>query len=305
MKKHLQFICGAATLIVAAALGMGGCNLVGGSSGADSITVARALFEDSSTVVTCEVTQQLLVDYPVATDKSIVADSIRAWLHETLKTSCYPQLEEGAKPDKDFDGNMSDVEGMARYYGELGMKQMLDEVKSDIGDDGEEAWIPFGYSNDLEATLLTQTPAYVTYNTGYSIFTGGAHGLYIVGQETFRKSDGHRMGWELVDTLAARPLLDEMIKDGLTEYFEAGDDSPIDNLMEWLMLWDNPDTPDVDESQVIPLPYTPPALTKEGVSFVYQQYEIAAYAAGLPSFVIPYAKAADILTPAAKELLGM
>ena len=61
----------------------------------------------------------------------------------------------------------------------------------------------------------------------------------------------------------------------------------------------------MDESTTIPLPNTPPALTDKGISIIYQQYEIAPYAAGLPSFYIPYDKAADILTPAAKELIGM
>ena len=53
----------------------------------------------------------------------------------------------------------------------------------------------------------------------------------------------------------------------------------------------------------LPMPVTPPLFGKDGIIVTYQQYEIAAYAAGMPSFVIPYNKAKGLLNQTGKALL--
>lgn len=302
MNKTTLF-SGAATTVVAAAMSLGACRPAPGSQDADSIAFAITTYEDSATSDSCEILQQLRVEYPVADDNSVAADSIRLWLKQLLADCAYPQLSGDEPKAKPFGGVTTDVEAMTRYYGDFGMHQMLEAVKPDPED--EFPWVPMGYNNDLDATVQTQTPSYLTYNTGYTIYTGGAHGAFIIGQETFRKSDGHRMGWDIIDTIDARPTLNALIVEGLKEYFATDEDPNGDLLTDELQFMALTENPDADIKSVIPLPSTAPALTAEGVSFVYQQYEIASYAAGLPSFVIPYDKAAAILTPAAKELVGM
>ncbi|MDE6438615.1 MAG: RsiV family protein, partial [Muribaculaceae bacterium] len=47
----------------------------------------------------------------------------------------------------------------------------------------------------------------------------------------------------------------------------------------------------------------PPYFMKDGVVFLYQQYEIACYAAGMPACVIPYSALLPFMTPAARELV--
>jgi hypothetical protein len=59
----------------------------------------------------------------------------------------------------------------------------------------------------------------------------------------------------------------------------------------------------VDNVATIPLPTTPPYMTIEGFTFIYQQYEIVAYAAGMPSDVIPYEQMKPCLTEYAQELI--
>ena len=50
-------------------------------------------------------------------------------------------------------------------------------------------------------------------------------------------------------------------------------------------------------------PTTPPCFVKEGILFCYQEYEIAAYAAGAPEFVVPYSEISKFFTPTAADLL--
>ena len=42
------------------------------------------------------------------------------------------------------------------------------------------------------------------------------------------------------------------------------------------------------ENGIIPLPAAAPYLSPDGVVFVYGQYEIGAYAIGMPTFTVPY-----------------
>ena len=59
----------------------------------------------------------------------------------------------------------------------------------------------------------------------------------------------------------------------------------------------------VDDVNNIPLPSAPPTFTRQGLSFVYQQYEIAPYAAGMINFNIPYKKILPFLTDDAAQLI--
>ncbi|MBO6068986.1 MAG: DUF3298 domain-containing protein, partial [Bacteroidales bacterium] len=59
------------------------------------------------------------------------------------------------------------------------------------------------------------------------------------------------------------------------------------------------------DGDTIPFPVWTPSPTEDGLCFTYQQYEIAAYAMGMPSFVIPYDKVKPYLTPEALDLLNL
>lgn len=51
----------------------------------------------------------------------------------------------------------------------------------------------------------------------------------------------------------------------------------------------------IDNVKNIPLPANEPALTKDGITLIYGQYEIALYLAGMPTVTIPYEKAKYLL----------
>ena len=53
----------------------------------------------------------------------------------------------------------------------------------------------------------------------------------------------------------------------------------------------------------IPLPAWAPYPSEEGLNLVYQQYEIGAYALGMPSCILPWDEVEPFLTPAAKAVL--
>ena len=110
-------------------------------------------------------------------------------------------------------------------------------------------------------------------------------------RSTFRKSDGRRIGWD-VFTETSGEKFQQILKEGLVEYFGVGSEAEFaDHLMNEAGI------------HYIPLPQCPPLFTAEGVSFVYNQYEIAAYAAGLPSFTVGYDKLQPFMMTAGKRLV--
>jgi hypothetical protein len=81
-----------------------------------------------------------------------------------------------------------------------------------------------------------------------------------------------------------------MVKDSLKVYFGVKTD---DELAEMLI-----DVPVYN----IPVPKTPPYIIEDGILAVYQQYEIAPYAAGMPSVKFSRKDLEPIMTGWAKRL---
>ena len=87
-----------------------------------------------------------------------------------------------------------------------------------------------------------------------------------------------RLGAEVIDRALFRSFVRrQVVNDCLRR--EAG---------EWVVRADPfiDDWSEADYAEKFPLPAFPPFLTKEGVVVMYQQYEIAPYAVGMPSCVI-------------------
>lgn len=149
--------------------------------------------------------------------------------------------------------------------------------------------------NTKESTKIKQvykTDKFITYEKEIYFYNeGGAHGIGNVSGVTFRKDDGRRFGW---DMLLSGTNLQSEIKSGLKKYFEVSSD---EELAENLFL--------SDEYSInnLPKPSLDPWLNSKGLVFMYGSYEIASYAAGYPTFTIPYSRLKNILTPTALDLI--
>ena len=111
---------------------------------------------------------------------------------------------------------------------------------------------------------------------------------------TFDKKDGRLVESLLVPgcTEAIQPLL---VKGLLGYYSEAGMEMGEEDLLQHLFI----------ENNTVPLPSWTPYPGEEGLVFTYQQYEIASYAEGMPSFSVPYEEIKPFLTEEAAKLLGL
>lgn len=222
---------------------------------------------------TSEVT--LRADYPKG-GNAILTNAISEYISEQLGGT--------------YSGPLTTKDSLIAYYGRQ-QTTRLDEMAKDM--QGSAA-APLYYSEEIK--VATETDRYVTYTDLSESFMGGAHGISTMSGTTFRKSDGRRFGYEMLRNTNSDDFR-ALLKEGLRQYFTAtGMEVGNDEQLAQLLLNNN----GVD---YLPLPQAAPYLTADGMAFVYQPYEIAPYAAGRPSFTIPYDKIRPFLTETIIKLL--
>ncbi len=182
-----------------------------------------------------------------------------------------------------YDGPIADADSLARYYLSHYLREMR-EARSDFDSDA-----PFERS--LTVSPGYETPRLVTLDLQYYEYTGGAHGGTLSQGLSFRKSDGRQMGTNILSRLRS-PEWDELAKKGLMEYFDVKTEEELQNCLLDVQLY------------ALPLPQTEPSFQQNGLVFTYQQYEIAPYAAGMPSYVIPYDQLPPFLNATGRRLLA-
>lgn len=277
----------------------------GGASSEDEGPVYCTVeYSDSMTVIGATAYQSIHVDFPAEEDSSTVSQAVLSWLCDEIRTSCYPDYS-GENQPSDLELTTSgDTFGEAyvNTYGRWGLDRMAEDIRDMAGNGYEGSFL-----NHLSIELVEQTEERLTFLEHYEVYTGGAHGGYMVSGATFRRSDGKRFGWEMFDH-EKRAELVELMKKGLMAYFnqEAEEKIYTDSaLFDHLILFDNPETPDNELEFGLPLPATEPWISNNGVEFIYQQYEIAAYACGMPCVTLPFDALKDILTPEGRKFVGL
>ena len=158
-----------------------------------------------------------------------------------------------------------------------------------VYEDGVPDYAELCYDASVEHVF--ETDKVVTYRLTITLDLGGAHPTTTELGATFSKDDGKQLTWDIVRS-DSQSQLHDIVRGMLMDYFNAKSDG---ELMEYLQ--------GVDDVASLPLPATPPFMTDEGFTLIYQQYEIAAYAAGMPSAVIPYERFKPCLTEYAQKLI--
>lgn len=228
-------------------------------------------------VATCEIT----VDYPESGNAQLVK-GVRGWIAEMFK-------KDFEKADTAlFDNGAGLVEKIGKHVLNASLKEVasIDSFNAKMSEPH-----PVQFNSIFTISNLCDAKKYVTFtNTNY-IYTGGAHGGTFTLGQTFNAADGKRLEWENMFASESLPQLAQLVKEGLrTQYFkvETGEE-----LQKALFV----------NAEQLPLPAVQPYFTAEGVNFIYQQYEIAPYSAGLPACVLPYKDVKSLMTPEAAALV--
>lgn len=239
---------------------------------------------------TKEADVHIYVDWPE--EQSPVKEAIANCVEECFKNYFITAIY--GNPDAkipQYQAKQQNAQALVIFYGEENVKAILKKYQNNIAE-GMTTDVP--YINDISIKRTTETNKYVTYTAMTYLYLGGAHGSTLSRSFNFSKLTNKKID-KTIDTTKVKEL-QPLLRKGLLQYFsEAGEQKITKNELKGYLLI---------EGDQIPLPVTQPILTPEGLSFIYGQYEIAPYAMGMPSFVVPYKEIQKYMTKEAKELIN-
>ena len=271
------------SLLTVTALSLAGCAGKGadkaGAFAADSVRWA-----DSLQIGGCRGKVEIKGLYP-GNDKSVLADSVRAWIGERLAIAVSDDFGTGYRLSSD---------------GRVNGQEMLEEcgnaiVKMTKADFEDFVRDSIGIQYEFQSTFMPvfRSDSLLSYVFTDYVYLGGAHGGSLGVGQTFNVNSGERLTNANIFEPDKVEAVIELVKDGLwNQYFKENADEG-STLGDMLII--NPDT--------LALPAFPPMFDDKGLVFTYQQYEIACYADGMPSCTIPYSALRPLMRPRTAALL--
>lgn len=250
------------------------------------------------------------VELPVA--GSAASRAVRETLLDLMDQSLsHADTYEEERAFPRFSGDADDTEALMDYYEERTLRHIgglsqadVDERRESIRENpnlsaAEKAelleYVP-RWSFDYELQKIAETERYLVFSSQDISYMGGAHGsVGGAGFPTFDRQDGHQVAPVMRPdcTEDIQPLLVR----GLQGYFrEAGVELTPESLLGILSL---------PEEGIVPLPTWEPYPTEKGLVFQYQQYEIAPYASGMPTFVLSFDEVREYLSADALRVFGL
>lgn len=239
---------------------------------------------DSLRMGQCLAKAEVAGQYPVAGITPLV-DSVRAWLGDQL--SCSVQQTS----DRMFKPTAADLASGSRLAAACG-KAMLESARSDFKGFVEEDFsISYEFSNSFGPSY--QTDKLLTYYFSSYVYLGGAHGGSLGSGQSFDANTGQKLTADNIFLPDKKAELTDLVREALWQQYFKEDCEEGATLADVLLI--NP--------AKLELPATPPLFSDEGLVFIYQQYEIAPYAAGMPACVLPYSAVKPLMSDKAAGLI--
>lgn len=298
-KKHLSLI----TLALVASIMMGckasstkaqAANDVKEAQAADTLVVST----DSCILQEGEIVQcAISVDYP--TEPNEFSKNIRTILNEELANLYLGNMNgDQIEKQESYKGDLANGNLVIEKYCKDNFAYLKSQMK-DLKDADPRADANMSY--DIRLNKEAETDSYVTYHCFSYVYLAGAHGSTFERSFNIVKATGKKLS-QVVDTARVKDL-QPILRKGVLSYLnqQSGNESQTENeeqitdaqLNDYLFI----------ENGIIPLPSSSPYLAKDGVHFIYQQYEIGPYVMGLVSFTVPLEKIKPYLTGEALKLL--
>lgn len=300
-----------AFVLAALTLAVTGCKNSSKNQGADtlaadSVDSVSAVISDEALAVdsfVCRVNHgssvksSIYIDYPTGNDA--FSNAVKEFVASQLRDIYFPRInsmDEDMNKYPYYKGSTEKPQQMTDFYAKGVLKYLADSRKEIMeGMESAENEVP-GMEYSLEIRKVDETPKYVTYNINYSSYTGGAHGSFISYDRNISKITCRPIEHS-VDSTHTKAL-QSVLRKGIVAYFhDCGEtDANVSNITDRLLLPE-------ENKGMIPLPVNTPYIKDDSLHFVYQQYEIAAYAVGLVNFNVACKDIKPYLTKEAKALV--
>lgn len=186
-------------------------------------------------------------------------------------------------PDINFGNNQAlkdSVDNFLIYSVFRGYKTADDANKAFVDEsmqqtEGTEGFTTTGWESDDSITVVTNTPKVLCLKQNHYSYTGGAHGNPFESYVNFRPSDGKVLVFKDVLDMDNIQKFKSLNLKHLKKHRNIAPTNTLEDKGLFVLADD------------LPLPATF-ALTKSGIIMSYNYYEIASYADGVISYIIPY-----------------
>ncbi len=172
---------------------------------------------------------------------------------------------------------------ISAYYAEL-MDELIAEGPAYLEwaqTEYNEAGVNYPYADEDSYEETFRDDACISFLRQHYSYAGGAHPSTVLFAETFRVADGFRVSANdlfSVEQGTWRPAViqairDQMAEQGWENYYEEYTTEAIDAVFQPDQFY----------------------LTEDGIVWFFQAYDVAPYAAGIPTFTIPYDQLGEML----------
>lgn len=243
-------------------------------------------WEDSVATGACRAIAKISGQYP-STGNPMLVDSVRRWIGSQISFAGYSD-----KPV--FTATAAELGDGSKLVAAAGNALTAMARKDFAGFEKDSISVNYEFSYNFKP--IFESDSLLTYSFAGYVYLGGAHGGSTGLGQTFNRNNGASLTYANSFRADRTDALKDLIRKGLWEqYFqdEASGGSGAATLKEALLI--DPDT--------LPLPVCPPEFGKNGIIVTYQQYEIACYAAGMPSCVLSYDAVKPLLTEQTARLV--
>lgn len=255
----------------------------------DTLSTSNIVYHKvQDSTITCT----LRVDYPTGTDS--LAVGLRRYVNKTLAeielSAAYISDQPTTPPP--YSGDLSKAQTVVDHYGKTCYDRLV-AVYKDLTSNNQLDRIVLSYDARLSKT--DETAGYITYTATVYTYLDGAHGSTLKQVENISKQTGKVVN-HTVDSLQLKAL-QPLMRKGVLSYLNSNmdkDEQVADKDLGSYLFIDN---------GIIPLPSLAPVLTRNGLHFVYQQYEIGPYALGIVEFTVPYQDIKPMMTAEARSLI--
>lgn len=239
-----------------------------------SIDIRNIMLNDSMNVWNRIVRYSLDVDYPIGNDR--LTSRIQKYILDFLNPFSYDKFRMLRYA---YHKDRNNLDLLPKHYKKLYNRYFSemfkdDDIESEVLAQSED--IPFcDYKIKVEA-IDDDLISFRTFM--YQDLGWGQHGSYYSEGKTFFKSSAKTFSWEsFQDTTSVE--LASIIEQALAlQYFKQS----VMDFREERAVYES-------SNSRFPLPFSDPYVTKEGVFFQYQPYEVSSYAEGAPECVVPIA----------------
>ena len=223
---------------------------------------------------------------------TFLVDSVRAWIAVGLSNREYGNEAVRWESDTALLGN---GEALAAAISQDYMRSAKADMESmEQGVPMEPRYVrEYEYSFSFFPEFSTDS--ILTYTFDRYDYTGGAHGSSMRMGQTFATATGKALVASDMFLPEKESALKELLRSGLwNQYFNKEDNGSCGATLKDALLID-PDS--------LPMPAFPPMCVDTGIVFTYQQYEIACYAAGKPTCILPYRELKPLMRQEVARLL--